>query len=405
MDLISFRPENFFAFVKDLNYTVTISPSHDMQPSSRVVLTMPEHLIFNPSRGCTVSYTVGDCKLVAGTNEIILTNVFKERTPGGTVLKFVIKFGDNPIGARYAGDWGARTEGVFEGQYYTVDGAFNGYSFKALPGYIKSTLTYRGTKTFSEESFYDFTFETEHSVPVGGFLRMTLPVEMAFPKDVVDSQRPVFTIEQNSRSSDLATDKIRFNNVTTEYISFEFPSGHNYTKHNPLRLTLENIRTPRSFRPSSEFTVETRSTQGYIIDAGGSDITVVMNQMNDLTALDVHVNDLSNGAVTAYKFKIDTFVYLKDADRLLVTLPPTVGFGPNGISCRPATPDPVGITDVSCENIDEKTFYVQLARVDKQNGIFEFFVDGMKNPPNYRTSGKFSNIFMETFDFYDMQRI
>lgn len=29
----------------------------------------------------------------------------------------------------------------------------------------------------------------------------------------------------------------------------------------------------------------------------------------------------------------------------------------------------------------------------------------MKNPPNYRTSGKFSNIFMETYDYYDMQRL
>lgn len=29
----------------------------------------------------------------------------------------------------------------------------------------------------------------------------------------------------------------------------------------------------------------------------------------------------------------------------------------------------------------------------------------MKNPPNYRTSGKFSNIYMETYDYYDMQRL
>ena len=187
MELLQFRPENFFAFVKDLNYTISIAPSHDMMPSTRVVLTMPEHLIFEPSKGCKVAYTEGDCTIVAGTNEIILSNVFKQRTPGGTVLKFVIYYGDNPIGARYAGDWGARTEGVFDGAYYTVDGAFNGYSFKALPGYIKSTLTYRGTKTFSTDSFYDFTFDTEHSVPDGGFLRVTLPVEMAFSQDVVDS--------------------------------------------------------------------------------------------------------------------------------------------------------------------------------------------------------------------------
>ena len=142
---------------------------------------MPQHLIFDPARGCQVTYTEGDCTIVPDSNEIMLTNIFKERTPGGTILKFVIFFGDNPIGARYAGDWGARTEGVFDGQYYIVDGASNGFSFKALPGYIKSTLTYRGTLTFSEESFYDFTFETEHSVPETGYLRVTLPIEMEFP--------------------------------------------------------------------------------------------------------------------------------------------------------------------------------------------------------------------------------
>lgn len=43
--------------------------------------------------------------------------------------------------------------------------------------------------------------------------------------------------------------------------------------------------------------------------------------------------------------------------------------------------------------------------MDKQDGIFEFIVDGLKNPPNFRRSGQFSNIYMETFDYYDMQKL
>ena len=39
--------------------------------------------------------------------------------------------------------------------------------------------------TFSDDSELDFTFETEHNVPVNGFLRVTLPVEMAFPDQMV----------------------------------------------------------------------------------------------------------------------------------------------------------------------------------------------------------------------------
>ena len=57
--------------------------------------------------------------------------------------------------------------------------------------------------------------------------------------------------------------------------------------------------------------------------------------MNDLKGLDIHVDDLSNGAVTAYQFKIDTFVYLKNNDRILITTPPQVGFGKDGLSCYP----------------------------------------------------------------------
>ena len=78
-----------------------------------------------------------------------------------------------------------------------------------------------------------------------------------------------------------------------------------------MRLTLEGVRTPRSFRPSSEFGVQTISTLGFVIDAGGSDITVTMNKMNTMSGFDVQVDDLSNGAVTAYQFKLDSFLWIE----------------------------------------------------------------------------------------------
>ena len=153
---------------------------------------MPKAIVFDPNRGCSIAYTEGNCQIAPENNEIILTDVFKERTPGGTVLKFVVFYGDNPIGAQYAGDWSARTEGVHYGEYFIVDGNTGAYSFEALPGHILSTLTYRGTKTFSDSSFYDFTFDTEHSIPKDGYLRVNLPVEMAFPPETVESKKPVF---------------------------------------------------------------------------------------------------------------------------------------------------------------------------------------------------------------------
>jgi len=219
---------------------------------------MPATLIFNERKGCKVTYTEGNCQVVPGTNELILTNVIKERTPGGTTMKFVISSANNPIGARYAGDWAARTEGVFSGQYYTVDGEKGGFSFKAKAGYIKSTLDYEGETTFSEQSKMRFNFETEHSVPKNGYIKVVLPIEMTFPSAVVDAQKPVFTISQKVINK-VSTDVAKFVNVTAEYIMFVFENGHEYLTDNPIKLTLEKIRTPRSFRPSSEFVIETMS--------------------------------------------------------------------------------------------------------------------------------------------------
>ena len=39
--------------------------------------------------------------------------------------------------------------------------------------------------TFSEDSSFDFTFETEHDVPINGFFKIKLPKEMAFPDEIV----------------------------------------------------------------------------------------------------------------------------------------------------------------------------------------------------------------------------
>ena len=125
-------------------------------------------------------------------------------------------------------------------------------------------------------------------------------------------------------------DSMAFVEVTPEYLLLKFPLGHQ-TVNNPILLSIEGVRTPRSFRPSSEFVIQTMSVEEYIIDAGGSDITVTMSKMNEISDVNLFIADLTNGAVTDYEFTLDTFVYLKDLDRVLFTIPPQVGFGENGI--------------------------------------------------------------------------
>lgn len=97
-----------------------------------------------------------NCALVPGTNEMLLTNIFNQRVAGGTSLKFIISTGDNPIGARDAGKWGARTESLFSKEYHIVDGNQDGESFFALAGFIKSKLSYSATMTFTSDSTLNF---------------------------------------------------------------------------------------------------------------------------------------------------------------------------------------------------------------------------------------------------------
>ena len=145
------------------------------------------------------------------------------------------------------------------------------------------------------------------------------------------------------------------------------------------------------------------SVEKYVIDGGGTDIAVAMSKMNQMTGVEITPLVLINGLVTDYLIKIDTFVHLKNQDRIIITTPPTVTFGQESLSCRPVSPDPIGVTKCSAERNDDKTFVVNLSEVDKQSGIFEMIVTGIKNPPNFRKSGLFSNIYMQTVDYYNMQ--
>ena len=61
LDLVEFAPSNYYAYVEDVKYTVKIRPAHDMLPTTRIVIDMPEFLIFDRAAGCTVTYTECDC--------------------------------------------------------------------------------------------------------------------------------------------------------------------------------------------------------------------------------------------------------------------------------------------------------------------------------------------------------
>ena len=125
-----------------------------------------------------------------------------------------------------------------------------------------------------------------------------------------------------------------------------------------------------------------------------------MSVMNTLNSIEITPVKLINGAITDYLVRIQTSIPLKNRDRILITTPPTVTFGPNSISCDPITPKAIGVGAVSCEIVDDISFAINLDKMtrndvrNKKDGIFEIIVHGMKNPPNFRKSEVFSNIYI-----------
>ena len=199
--------------------------------------------------------------------------------------------------------------------------------------------------------------------------------------------------------SGVLNNSMEFVKMTSTELDLKFANGHTVDQ-NPIRMKFESIRTPRSFRPSSEFQIQTLSIEGFVIDQGGSDISVIMNKMNTIPQIQITPSNLINGNVNDYHVSLESYVWLEDEDRLLFTTPESVGFGPNGISCDPIDQAPIGVSKVHCETTDASSFVVTFQKVDYKEGKFEFIIHGMKNPPNFRRSDLFKDIFFQTSDYY-----
>lgn len=102
---------------------------------------------------------------------------------------------------------------------------------------------------------------------------------------------------------------MEFVSITSTVLELKFVNGHK-TDQNPIRMTLGKIRTPRSFRPSSEFLIQTMSVEGFVIDQGGSDIAVVMSEMNTIPTIEITPKSLVNGEVNDYHIKLESNVWL-----------------------------------------------------------------------------------------------
>ena len=398
MDLVLFKPSNFYAWTPQVSYTFHIRPSHDLYPSARIIVTLPKHISFDKRQGCSVSQLTGKCMVTERIDGILKTEIviseFLENTfYGGDLIKFTVCCGRNPTGARQAGGYRVRTEQPIGGNYYAIDAETSPESFYAMSGTIKSEMT-SSTYTTFEKATYTLSLWPEHGITQGGFLTVSLPPGSIF----LDDQ--VFSSVRNANDPDI----FKLYNVSKDKIIVELQKEH-LAMNNPLQFSLLGVRNPRSFEPSSGFQIETLDPGKYKVDIGGQDINLVMNHMNYFTSLTVTPSNLTNGAVTDYTVEFSTEVFVNQSDILTLQFPLTVRMT-EATTC--VVPEPTEETDclvaVSC-GMTGKKLMVTIDKLRCRTGNYKFIVTNIKNPPSTKKSDPFWQIFMSDSNFMDVQQV
>lgn len=75
-------------------------------------------------------------------------------------------------------------------------------------------------------------------------------------------------------------------------------------------------------------------------------------------------------------------------DKLYITIPKETSFS-NEINCTPG----LQVLNITCSKISQRDFSVLFTSVNKTVGLLSFNVTGIINPPNFRKSSAFSNIY------------
>ena len=189
--------------------------------------------------------------------------------------------------------------------------------------------------------------------------------------------------------------------MTLNSITFELPAGH-LTSEPPLSVTLRNVLSPRSFKSSYAFNITSMNPEGYSIDAGGSDISVTMSTMQQLGSISIKASNFTNGAVAPYNVKFTSNVKLQEGDLLQIMLPSGLSTT-SDLKCF-SLATPVGVKNLTCSNVANKIIVQMnhLIGLVEGMGTIEFEIQGIRNPPSFRSTPPFPSVFVSTFDYFNI---
>jgi hypothetical protein len=151
----------------------------------------------------------------------------------------------------------------------------------------------------------------EHAIPAGGMLTVQIPKQTSFIGYTNTSDPATFFSHTNGL--------LQAPMMNSTAVTLTLPKG--LPAQEPVTFSLLNVRTPRSFKTSQTFILSTMGSDGYVIDAGGKEIALTMNQMTPLSSIQIVPSSLVNGAIEPYKVSFITIVELRDLDVIQIRLP------------------------------------------------------------------------------------
>lgn len=193
---------------------------------------------------------------------------------------------------------------------------------------------------------YNFTIVPANAIPIGGVILITIPSEITI-------SNPTFTANscsstrRNLRNKDFMRELASTGLESTFYCNatpttitvIDGFQSSNFSAGGTISFDIDGILNPRSLQPSSTFTVNTQTSDGFQINQLTSGITVTMTSVSQFNLVSLSSTSLVNSASNNITFTINSPSILIDGDILSITFPSQVTL-PSSFTC-------VGVTNLA----------------------------------------------------------
>lgn len=243
----------------------------------------------------------------------------------GTTITFTVSDITNYDTTEPSGDFEIQTQ---TSSAYILDSLQTSVTVTATTGSINVFTITPSSYITGASTTYTFTLSiTNETILINSYFDVIFPSEITV-SDSTYSEGTCQTeigLSGSISCSFVSDDTLR---VTGGFTTGDFLKGD-------LTFTMAGITNPRSKQPSSSFTINIYSSDGYTQYSTSSGFTVTMTTANDYSSISLDTASQANGAQTDYTFSITLANELQNSDIIKVTVPSEVTIV--SLSCKGET--------------------------------------------------------------------